>query len=205
MSETSFSGLRLLTAPGQVMTPRVASEQLVASVVARLGRTARPARIADVGTGSGAIAIAIASAVPAAEVWATDTSEAAVSLARANVLRHGLANRVFVREGNLLEGVPGSIDVVVANLPYLPHSSGSAGVEGEPPEAVFALGDGLDPYRQLLKVSEQRLAGGGAVVIQLHRQVLQAERDDLWNLRAELERRARAHSPVAQAAQIGWR
>jgi release factor glutamine methyltransferase len=174
------------------MTPRVASEQLVASVVARLGGTDRRARVADVGTGSGAIAIAIASAVPSSEVWATDTSEAAVELARANVRGHGLGDRVFVRRGNLLEGVPGPIDVVVANLPYLPYATSSAGVEGEPAEAVFAAGDGLDPYRQLLKLSEERLGRDGAVVIQLHRRVLQASRDDLWNLRAEIERRAAA-------------
>ena len=195
MNETTFSGLRLLTAPGQVMTPRIASEGLVASVVARLAGTGCPARVADVGTGSGAIATAIASALPAAEVWATDTSEAAVALARANVLRHGLGDRVFVRQGSLLEGVPGALDIVVANLPYLPRSHPAAGVEGEPPDAVFACGDGLDPYRQLLKVSEERLVEGGAVVIQLHRRVLQAERNDLWNLRAELERHARAATP----------
>jgi release factor glutamine methyltransferase len=198
MGKTTFSGLWLLTAPGQVMTPRVASEGLVAAVVARLA--GRAGRIADVGTGSGAIAIAVAAALPGAEVWATDTSEAAVALARQNVLRHGLADRVYVRPGNLLEGVPGPIDVVVANLPYLPSASPSVGVEGEPPEAVFAPGDGLDPYRQLLKVSEERLDDDGAVVIQLHRRVLQAERDELWNVRAELERHARTPAALAAAA-----
>jgi release factor glutamine methyltransferase len=200
MTATTFSGLRLLTAPGQVMTPRVASEALVASVVARLGSTGRSARVADVGTGSGAIAIAIASALPAAEVWATDTSEAAVALARANVLQHGLGDRVFVRQGDLLEGVPGAIDVVVANLPYLPCSSPSTGVEGEPPEAVFAPGDGLDPYRRLLTVSEERLRDDGCVILQLHRRVLHASRDELWQLRAELDLYARTPAPLAAAA-----
>src|ERR1051325_6319964 len=95
-----FNGLALETAPGRVMTPRASSEQLVATACARLA--GRPARVADIGTGSGAIAIAIAIPSPTAEVWATDSSRAAVALARPNVRRHRLEDRVFVRHGDLL-------------------------------------------------------------------------------------------------------
>lgn len=91
MGRVSFNGLSLRTAPGRVMTPRPATEQLVAAALERLGE--RPARVVDVGTGSGALAIAIAAAAPRAEVWATDTSRCAVALARANVRRHGLQDR----------------------------------------------------------------------------------------------------------------
>jgi len=200
MAETSLSGVRLLTAPGQVMTPRPASEALVAAAVARIA--GRPLRVVDVGTGSGAIAIAIASAVPAAEVRATDTSRAAVELARANVRRSGLEGRIRVHQADLLDGVPGPLDLVVANLPYLPVSAAAASADlaAEPSDAVFAPGDGLDPYRRLLSASAERLAHDGAVILQFHRRVLQAARAELWSLRAELERHARTAVPLAAAA-----
>src|SRR5438067_1096739 len=114
MATVMFNGLGLMTAPGWVMTPRATSEQLVAT--ARTCLAGRPARVADVGTGSGAIAIAIAIACPNVEVWATDISRAAAALARANVRRHRLGARVFVRHGDLLGPVPGSLDLIVANL-----------------------------------------------------------------------------------------
>ncbi|MGH3021901.1 MAG: methyltransferase, partial [Gaiellaceae bacterium] len=88
MGHVTFNGLSLLSAPGSVMTPRPASEQLVAAAVEVIG--SRPARVVDVGTGTGAIAVAIAEATPNARVYATDTSRHAVELAHANVRRHGL-------------------------------------------------------------------------------------------------------------------
>src|SRR5918999_3430044 len=100
-----FDGLALLAAPGLVMTPRSTSEALVAPVAARLdGRVA--ARVADVGTGSGALAVALAARLPHVEVWATDTSRAACLLARANARLHGLDHRVVVRHGDLLAPMP---------------------------------------------------------------------------------------------------
>src|SRR5688572_19896754 len=119
MGVVTFHGLDLIAAAGQVMTPRPASERLVDTAVAIVRD--RPARIADVGTGSGAIAIALAAALPRAELFATDNSAAAVLLARANAARLGLAERVTVLHGNLLDPVAGPLDLVVANLPYLPQ------------------------------------------------------------------------------------
>src|ERR687897_2304868 len=106
-----FSGVRLLTAPGRVMSPRRATEHLVERALARLGSA--PARVADVGSGSGAIAVAIALRAPNVEVWATDHSEAAVELTRTNVAGYGLGQRVRVIRGDLLESVPGLLDLVV--------------------------------------------------------------------------------------------
>jgi release factor glutamine methyltransferase len=171
VSEVAFAGLPILTAPGRVMTPREASEQLVGAACARVG--SGPARVCDVGTGSGAIAIAIARACPEALVWATDTSRYAVALARANVRRHGLDGRVVVEHGDLLDPVPGQLDVIVANLPCLPLELAARWPElaAEPPEAVFAPGDGLDPYRRLLAAAPERLVPDGRLLIQLHRRV----------------------------------
>jgi len=78
MDTVTFNGLALLTAPGRVMTPRAASEQLVEAACARLA--GRPARVADVGTGSGAIAVAIANRCPNVEFWATDIRRYVVAL-----------------------------------------------------------------------------------------------------------------------------
>lgn len=186
MPETTFYRLPLLTEPGRVMTPRPASEQLVATALAFIGD--RPLRVVDVGTGSGALAIAIASAAPSADLWATDTSPDAVRLARENVALHGLEDRVTVRHGNLIDPVPGEIDLVVANLPYLPLSDERSFPElaDEPREAVFAHGDGLDPYRRLLDACSYRLSTDGAVAFQLHRRVLAASAEGLHRLKREL-------------------
>jgi release factor glutamine methyltransferase len=182
-----FCGLSFDTRPGVVMTPRPASERLVRAAVGLVGD--RPARVADVGTGSGALAVAIASRAPAARVWATDSSPAAVALACENVRRHGLLHRVVVLEGDLLDPVPGPVDLVVANLPYLPLAERAwhTDVADEPPEAVFAADDGLEPYRRLLEAAEERLAPGGAVVLQFRRKVLHAGRERLGLLGARLE------------------
>ena len=186
MGVVSFHGLDLLTAAGRVMTPRPTSERLVDAAVAIAGD--RAARVVDVGTGSGAVAVAVAAALPQAEVFATDTSAAAVLLARANVARLALADRVTVLHGNLLDPVPGSLDVIVANLPYLPLAEADRHPElaGEPSDAVFACGDGLDTYRTLVAASCERLSATGALVIQLRDRVLTARRDELDALAATL-------------------
>jgi len=182
----TFHGLDLIAAAGRVMTPRPASERLVDVAVAITGD--RPARIADVGTGSGAIAVALAAALPRSEVFAIDSSAAAVLLARTNVARLRLADRVTVLHGNLLDPVPGALDLIVANLPYLPLAEASRHPElaGEPPEAVFACRDGLDAYRALVAASWERLTADGALVIQVRRRVLAARRDELDALAATL-------------------
>ena len=92
--DTTFCGLSFRAPPGRVMTPRPASEQLVAAARGIIGD--RPARVVDAGTGSGALAIAIASAARNALVWGTDTSPDAVAVALENVRRHGLAGRIDV-------------------------------------------------------------------------------------------------------------
>jgi release factor glutamine methyltransferase len=191
MGTVMFNGLALATAPGRVMTPRAASEQLVAAACARL-TAGRPARVVDVGTGNGAIAIAVAKACPNAELWATDISPAAVALARVNVRRHRLEDRVFVRHGDLLSPVSGCVDLVVANLPYLPISTVGRDPElaSEPTAAVFAAGDGLDPYRRLVDAAASRLTERGGLLLQLDRRVVAASRTELPMLRAALGKTA---------------
>jgi len=182
----TFHGLDLIAAAGHVMTPRPASEFLVDVAVAIAGD--RPARIADIGTGSGAIAVALAGALPRAEVLATDTGAEAVLLASANVARLRLAERVTVLHGSLLDPLPGAFDLIVANLPYLPLAEASRHPElvGEPRGAVFAPGDGLDAYRALVAASSGRLTADGVLLIQLRRRLLAARRNQLDALGAAL-------------------
>jgi release factor glutamine methyltransferase len=189
-AETTFHDLAFETAPGLVFTPRPATERLVNSAL-RLIPTDEAARVADVGTGSGAIAVSLAVARPNAEFWATDTNPTAVELARKNAERHGVADRVHVLQGDLLEPVPLAVDVVVANLPYLPDSLHDPRYDDEPQDAIYAAGDGLGPYRRLLDACrEGRLVTpGGRVVIQFHRDVLEANCWELEELRARLEKR----------------
>lgn len=186
VDEVTFNGLKLLTSPRRVMTPRATSEQLVGAAKAHVGAGA--SRVVDVGTGSGAIAIGIAVACPHAEVWATDTSARAVALARANIRRHRLSDRVHVLQGDLLAPVAGRFDVIAANLPYLPASAAAdhPDLDDEPFDAVFAAGDGLDSYRRLVDASERRLTEGGILLLQLDRRVVKAGRSELPKLRAEL-------------------
>jgi release factor glutamine methyltransferase len=193
--ETTFHGLEFLTAPGRVFTPRATTEALVDAALAKIPD--EPVRVADVGTGSGAIAVSIARARPQAEVWATDTSPDAVALARANAERHGVADRVHVRQGNLLEPIPEAVDYVVANLPYLPMETRAAPEHSEllrePEDAVFAAGDGLGPLHHLLDLcAAGKLRMPGHVLVQYHRAVLDADCQHLAELRDSLDARAGA-------------
>jgi release factor glutamine methyltransferase len=186
---TTFHNLELETAPGRVFTPRPATEALVNAALERIDGV--PMRIADVGTGTGAIAVALAVRKPNVEVWATDTSEEAVALARENAERLGVADRVHVLRGNLLDPLPEAVDLVVANLPYLPQSRRDSRYDDEPDDAVYAPGDGLDPYRRLLDACrEGKLHTGGTVVLQYQGAPYSADCWQLEDLRTELENAA---------------
>jgi release factor glutamine methyltransferase len=190
--DTTFAGLPFAVAPGRVFTPRPATEVLVQRALEWTGDGRN--RAADVGTGSGVIAITLAIRRPELEVWATDLSPEAVDLARRNAERHGVADRVHVLEGDLLDPVPVPVDVVVANLPYLPDSLHDPRYDTEPPLAIYAPGDGLDPYRLLLNACRdgKLITPGGVVLIQFHREALTANCWQLEDLRTTLEERQKA-------------
>ncbi len=178
---TVFHGLSFAIEPGRVFTPRPATERLVDAALARVG--SGPARVADVGTGAGVIAVTIALRAPDVEVWATDKCASALALASRNA--EGLGAQVHLVHGDLLDGIPRDLDLIVANLPYL--APGAAGYEDEPEAAVYSTGDGLDHYRRLLAGAADHLAPAGGVIIQLHGDVLEAERSELPWLRSRLE------------------
>lgn len=179
--QTGFHGLTFVTEPGRVFSPRATTEKLVDAALARLGDA--PARVADVGTGSGVVAVTLALRAPQVDVWASDTCASALRVASANAERLGA--QVHVVHGDLLDGLPRDLDLIVANLPYL--APGTAGYEEEPEAAVFSTGDGLDHYRRLLSGAGDHLAPGGGVILQFDERVLEAERSELPWLRTRLE------------------
>lgn len=176
-----FHGLPFETDPGRVFSPRPATEKLVDAALTRLG--SRRARVADIGTGSGAIAVTLALRAPQVEVWASDTCARALTLAAANAERLGA--QVHLVAGDLLEGVPVDLDLIVANLPYLPPDA--QGYDAEPRAAVLSTGDGLDHYRRLLSDAAGHLDRDGGLIIQFDGDVLEAERKELPLLRTRLE------------------
>jgi release factor glutamine methyltransferase len=181
MTETRFYGLPFATEPGRVFTPRRTSEELVAAAIERIGE--HPARIADVGTGSGAIAITLAVRLPQVEVWASDSCRSALALARRNADRLGA--QVHLVHGDLLEGLPRELDLIVANLPYL--APDTPGYEDEPAAAIFSDEDGLGHYRRLIAGADHHLSPSGGVLIQFQGQVLEADRSELPWLSNRLE------------------
>ena len=150
-----------------VLVPRPETELVVDRCLELLRGVEQPA-VLDVGTGSGAIALAIASELPAARVTATDISPAALDVAWANAVALGLA--VEVRRGDLLDGLDDRrFDLIVSNPPYVSEQE----IEDLEPEVAVheprlatVAGDGLDAYRRLLPDAREHLAEGGWLVLE---------------------------------------
>ena len=158
-----FWTLDLAVTP-DTLVPRAETELLVEQALARID-PAVPARVADLGTGSGAIALAIASERPRARVVATDRSEAALAVARGNAGSHGLDGRVEFRAGDWLGPLAGErYDLVASNPPYIaegdPHL-GRGDLRHEPAAALSSGPDGLDAIRTIIAAAPAHLADGG--------------------------------------------
>jgi release factor glutamine methyltransferase len=163
--EQEFYGLPFRVTRATLI-PRPETELLVETVIARMPEARR---IVDVGTGSGAIAVALAHALSQALVEAVDISEAALKVARGNAALNGVS--VEFRLGDLLTGVEGGVDVVVSNPPYIPDGD-RAGMhpqvtEFEPHGALFAGADGLEVYRRLIPQAWEILSVGGLLAMEI--------------------------------------
>ena len=165
-----FWGLDFEVTPA-VLVPRPESELLVETALARLGDRAAPWAVADVGTGSGCLAVALARELPRARVTATDISPKALGVARRNAARHGAADRVTFHGADLLEGLPGPFDLIVSNPPYVPDAViGTLAPEvrrHEPAAALRGGPDGLDTVRRLVAAAADRLRPGGWLVMEV--------------------------------------
>jgi release factor glutamine methyltransferase len=185
-----FWGLDLIVSPA-VLIPRPETEHLVEAVLElckelphpiaplRLRSGQAPAeairvgqpRIVDVGTGSGCVALALASELPQAEIHATEISEDALEIARANAARLQLAARVTFHRADLLEGLSGEFDIVASNPPYVGESEyDKVQLEVrkfEPRCAVFAGQEGMDVIRRLAPQAHAVLRAGGRLAMEI--------------------------------------
>lgn len=159
----------------RVLIPRPETE-LVAGVAIELARSIEPTRrVADLGTGSGAIGLAMATELPLAgtEVWITDVSDDALAVARANLAGIGRAARnVRVAAGSWFDALPAGerFDVIVSNPPYVAEGSpllATAVRDWEPAGALFAGPDGLDDVRAIVGGAPERLVDGGWLVLEI--------------------------------------
>jgi release factor glutamine methyltransferase len=171
-----FWSLDFIVTPA-VLTPRPETELLVETAIGfarrHLARDRR-LRILDVGTGSGAIAIALAEEISAAEVWASDISSDALEVARANARRHDVEQKVRFLGGDLFAPVAemaGGFDLIVSNPPYIRRDDIAALPRDvrdfEPRLALDGGADGLDYYRRLAREAPRYLSAGGFLAVEI--------------------------------------
>ncbi len=171
LGRKEFYGLEIAVEPG-VLVPRPETELLVEECLRRV-KSESPV-IADVGVGSGAIAVAVAANIAGAKVYATDISDVALKVARVNVEKHSLEERVSILRGDMLGAlfdIGLEFDAILSNPPYIPAGEiGSLQPEVrlyEPVEALSGGEDGLDAYRRLLPHSIELLREGGFVGVEI--------------------------------------
>jgi len=193
-----FWGMDLIVSPA-VLIPRPETEHVIETVLECVGRApvrqaqgklspASPLRIADVGTGSGCIALALAKELPQAEIHATDISAAALEVARINAARHQLESRIQFHEADLLAGFENSaFDFIVSNPPYVGESEEDQVQlevrKFEPRGAVFAGPTGMDVIMRLIPQARAALKPGGWLVMELSGAISERVQQSLqdWN------------------------
>jgi release factor glutamine methyltransferase len=165
-----FYGLEFLVTP-DVLIPRPETERLVEIALEWLATGSPEGLVVDAGTGSGAIAVTLAVHVARAHMLATDTSPAALAVARRNAARHGVAARVHCVQADLLAPLAGELRLIVANPPYLSRAELDAAAPEvaryEPRSALDGGPDGLAILDRLLAMASFRLSPGGALLVEI--------------------------------------
>ncbi len=176
LGQQEFYGLPLRVTP-DTLIPRPETEHLVEAVLEAAPRLHQPPRIVDVGTGTGAIALALAKNLPDARIYACDLSAAALEVARDNAQRLGLRERIEFRQSDLLAGYMSAssrddlFDAVISNPPYVPKGDAAEMQpdvrDYEPHMALFAGDDGLTIYRRLVVEAHTMLRHGGLLAMEI--------------------------------------
>lgn len=167
-----FMGLDFAVTPA-VLVPNPDTEVLVQEAIALARAANRPVRVADVGTGSGCIAVAVAHYAPNATVVASDVAPEALEVAARNVASHGLDQRVQLVRGDLMAPFTGSFDLVCANLPYVAEGSRlAAEVLAQPAGALYAGASGSALVTRLLAEAPARLNPGGRLLAEVDSSML---------------------------------
>ena len=169
LGKREFWGLDFAVSPA-VLIPRPETELVVEEAVARAaGSSGQPPRIADIGTGSGNIAVAVAYQRQDCSMVATDVSRDALAVARDNAIRHGVADRIDFVCASYLDGVAGPFDLITANPPYvreIDRRGLSADVLQEPAVALFGGENGLLHLDGVLATTEMQLRSGGWLIME---------------------------------------
>jgi release factor glutamine methyltransferase len=166
VGQREFYGLDFVV-DQRVLVPRPETELLVEQAIVRARALERPL-IADICTGSGCIAVALAHELPQARIVASDFSPGALEVAQINVERHGVAERVSLLRGDLLEALPGPVDILVCNPPYTILAEIDEGVRRYEPHLALDGGvDGLAFYRRLLAQAPAYLRRPGALLLEI--------------------------------------
>lgn len=166
LGTVEFHG-RAFLCDARALVPRPETEHLVELLLAL---PAKPARVLDMGAGSGVIALTLAIEWPEAFLDATDVSAHALALAAENAARLGLADRVRFIESDLFSAVPGRYDLIVANLPYVPAGeipTLSREVRHDPARALDGGPDGAEVIRAFLEQARTHLEPGGTVALEI--------------------------------------
>jgi release factor glutamine methyltransferase len=165
-----FWGMDLVVSPA-VLIPRPETEHVVETILELIPSPGSSIRMVDVGTGSGAIALALGREFPQAEIHATDISSTALKIARANAARLELNDRVRFHNADLLEGLGGDFDLIVSNPPYVGESEEDQVQlevrKFEPRTAVFAGAKGTEVIARLIPQSLEKLRPGGWLVFEI--------------------------------------
>lgn len=167
LGTVEFAG-RVFLCDKRALVPRPETEELVELLKFKVQNP--KSKILDVGTGSGVIALTLAAQFPEAEVHAVDISGDALALARENAARLDLLERVRFAQGNLLERIEGSFDLIVANLPYVPTTDRptlSREVLHDPEAAVFGGEHGDELIRALIISAPDRMCAGGLLALEV--------------------------------------
>ena len=191
VGEREFYGLTFAV-DRRVLIPRPETEQVVERALESAAQG--PSVIADVGTGSGIIAISLAAHLPLARVCAIDASQDALDVVAGNCRRHNLTERIRLLKGDLLESLPEPVDLIVANLPYVPTAE-LLGLDVdvrdyEPWQALDGGPDGLVQVARLLQQAGRHLRSRGVVVLEIGAgqgdRAAQLARDNFPTARVEL-------------------
>jgi release factor glutamine methyltransferase len=171
--EKEFYGLAFRVTP-EVLIPRPETEIIVEKALDLIRHSSAPGmRFADIGTGSGCIAVSIAHEIPSSTGWAVDISAAALQVARENANRHGVAERILFIQSDLLDSFPQRpcLDFVLCNPPYVAldecDSLPSEVKNHEPHEALFGGKSGLEVYRRLVPEVPSRLSAEGHLLLEV--------------------------------------
>lgn len=167
VGRVGFWTIELDVGPGALI-PRADTESLIEAAVARFGK-AGPDHVLDLGTGPGTLLLAVLAEWPGAYGLGIDASDEALTWARANAARLGLAGRAEFCSGDWAEGVAGQFDLILANPPYVEDKTAliPGVIDWEPGLALFGGADGLDHYRTLAPQLPRLLAPGGIACIEI--------------------------------------